>query len=192
MSKRRSGSPCDVLPTLQRLVSLNLCERTSCSLATTTSAPLSHTHTRHTDSTRSKTTSQRHFTALTTLDGAFYENSSMHRPPFSPSLQPGGPQRPKLRKAALRMTLTTPCLHLRAGPKHKLRDRRTGGGTPLGHIYTASVLCSFKMTYEDSLKDMICGEQDCNRQLYPLESSPLQQQGLSAGKCEIRLGAWLM
>lgn len=48
------------------------------------------------------------------------------------------------------------------------------------------------MTYEDSLKDMICGEQDCNRQLYPLESSPLQQQGLSAGKCEIRLGAWLM
>ncbi len=27
---------------------------------------------------------------------------------------------------------------------------------------------------------------------YPLESSPLQQQGLSAGKCEIRLGAWLM
>lgn len=44
-------------------------------------------------------------------------------------------------------TLTTPCLHLlRAGPKHKLRDRRTGGGggTPLGHIYTASVLCSFK------------------------------------------------
>lgn len=26
----------------------------------------------------------------------------------------------------------------------------------------------------------------------PLESSPLQQQGLSAGKCEIRLGAWLM
>lgn len=65
--------------------------------------PLSLTHTRHTDSTRSKTTSQRHFTALTTLDGAFYENSSMHRPPFSPPLQAGGPQRPKLRKAALTM-----------------------------------------------------------------------------------------
>lgn len=30
------------------------------------------------------------------------------------------------------------------------------------------------------------------KQPYLLESSPLQQQGPSAGKCEIRLGAWLM
>lgn len=38
-----------------------------------------------------------------------------------------------------------------------------------------------------------CGLQQAALKLsYPLESSPLKQQGLSAGKCEIRLGIRLM